>query len=253
MSSEGLFREPADHDSHNRYREPKEAVRLRRVCLLALGAAALVSTGRMVFGMHREGHTLFLLTPGAGYPVGAGPAALRLSTRFSAPAGALTEAQTSQARLAESEAFARKLAKISSNLHYVRPAERHIVTSNGDIANYLGYSPEEVEAMGTSLAGRIVHPDDLEATYRRHASELFAGFCPTMPWWSGKCLRHADGSWRWMHGAALSALRRGPDGQVHQIVGSMVDVTERRAAAERYGRAKSASAAPSSTLLSAWS
>jgi PAS domain S-box-containing protein len=95
----------------------------------------------------------------------------------------------------------------------------------------LGYGPDEV---GHTQAdwNRLIHPDDLEANdaaFWRHArgeAEIYE---------SAYRARHKNGQWRWMLERGR-VVERDAQGQPLRVVGTQVDVTERREA-ERQAQA----------------
>ena len=91
----------------------------------------------------------------------------------------------------------------------------------------LGYTDEELEATSREWLSRI-HPDD-RAAFDRELADLLSGLEPALE--IEYRLRTADGSYRWMITNALSV--RGPDGRAIRLVGSMTDVSERKALEER--------------------
>jgi PAS domain S-box-containing protein len=91
----------------------------------------------------------------------------------------------------------------------------------------LGYTPEEVAAMGESLLAHIVHPDDMEvvAGLLSRWDDVTDDEVLT----SEYRVRTRSGELRWWFGRD-KILTRGPDGRVQQIIGSVHDITERRRA-----------------------
>ncbi|WP_426059880.1 PAS domain S-box protein [Hymenobacter sp. B1770] len=104
---------------------------------------------------------------------------------------------------------------------------RQLVQCNQHCQSVLGYSSQELLAMGASL-GCLLHPDSRQQLHRNDLEELLAGG-QGLSW---DCrLRHRDGSWRWLR-IRLRASAHTPTGQVLEILGSAEDVTRHRAAVE---------------------
>lgn len=102
---------------------------------------------------------------------------------------------------------------------------------NQNVGELLGYSPEEIAAIGEQFLAHVVHPDDLETVAGLLArwEEVRDDQVLT----SEYRVRARNGELRWWLGRDR-VLKRGPDGRVSQIIGSVHDITERRQAeAER--------------------
>jgi PAS domain S-box-containing protein len=132
--------------------------------------------------------------------------------------------------LLESKRFIDRVAEASPHIIYVfdLPSRKNIY-ANRLIARDLGYSPDEVQAMGDEFLPRLLHPDDLA-----RLPELLRR-------WDGARdgevfethyrMRHRDGSWRWFVGRD-TVFSRGPDGRVTRFLGTAEDVTDRKHAEE---------------------
>ena len=126
--------------------------------------------------------------------------------------------------------FLEKVALVAPTLLYVFDLrELRNVWSNRSITAHLGYSGEQVRAMGGELLDRIMHPDDRPA-YDRHYERLLAlneGEVARL-----ECrMLHGDGTWRNMVFEETPYLIE--NGSVAQIVGSGRDLTEIYAERER--------------------
>ncbi len=105
---------------------------------------------------------------------------------------------------------------------------RNVYTNRG-IFEALGYTPEEISAMGQDLFSRILHPDDAGAVGQHHAR--FSTLPDSTVAEIEYRMKHADGSWRWLHSRDV-VFQRTADGAVKQILGSSIDITERKMAEE---------------------
>ncbi|MGV8042042.1 MAG: PAS domain S-box protein [Thermoanaerobaculaceae bacterium] len=101
------------------------------------------------------------------------------------------------------------------------------VYSNRNVGDLLGYTPEEIAAMGESLLARIVMPEDLPTTMRLLGRWEAAGDEDVLT--SEYRVRTRDGELRWWMGRD-KVFSRSPDGRVAQIIGSVHDITDRRRA-----------------------
>jgi PAS domain S-box-containing protein len=113
------------------------------------------------------------------------------------------------------------------SLVYVYDVQEHRnVLTNREMATMLGYSSEDIRAMGENLLATIIHPEDLESVI----PEYFERMASTQ---EGEVtsaeyrLLNKDGQWRWVldHGVVFT---RADDGHVQQALGTVYDITDRR-------------------------
>lgn len=101
------------------------------------------------------------------------------------------------------------------------------VYANDGIERLLGYSPDEIKAMGAEEFTRLIHPDDLQ-----HVMESQSKIAEVQ---DGEILEieyrlcHKDGRWLALH-SYESPFQRLPDGSVKQKIGVALDITERKQA-----------------------
>ena len=91
----------------------------------------------------------------------------------------------------------------------------------------LGFAPDEIAHRFDEWRSRV-HPDDLASTLAAAEATLAD---PHRPYDVTLRLRHKDGSYRWFLGQA--SVQLGPDGQPQRMVGSQIDITERRRLEEK--------------------
>jgi PAS domain S-box-containing protein len=116
---------------------------------------------------------------------------------------------------------------VPSVLYIFNLPERRSVYRNFNIAQALGYSPDEVDAMGSNFLPLLRHPDEAEL-HDRHLAALAAdrdGLIYEIEY----RMRHKNGEWRWFAGRD-TVYRRLDDGSVIEIIGSALDITERKQA-----------------------
>jgi len=88
----------------------------------------------------------------------------------------------------------------------------------------LGYEPYEIPSTYKAWM-RLLHPEDKEKAFKEY--ELWGNETNTAEF----RLQAKDGSWRWIMSRG-KVVERDPEGQVHRIVGTHVDITERKVAEE---------------------
>lgn len=145
----------------------------------------------------------------------------------------IAERQRTEEALRESQRFIENIANTIPDLLYVYDIiARQNVYVNRDIALILGYTPEQIRAMGTALIPNLLHPDDLEHGTTWQLQRIAAAA-------DGEILeleyrmKHADGTWRWL-AVRETVFTRTPDGQPEQVLGVSQDITERKQAEEAY-------------------
>ena len=107
--------------------------------------------------------------------------------------------------------------------------EQRNVFTNRPMADLLGYSPEQVSAMGEKLLARIIHPDDLQRVVAHHAE--MAGLADGKTIEVEYRVRNAAGGWLWLH-SWESVVSRTNSGETRQFLGIAHDVTARVRAEE---------------------
>jgi diguanylate cyclase (GGDEF)-like protein/PAS domain S-box-containing protein len=110
------------------------------------------------------------------------------------------------------------------------PVDGRGIYCNREIESVLGYTSEQIQALGHDLLRQLVHPDDrgrlIEGEERLRA--LAQGRTLEVEY----RMRHADTGWRWLLGRD-AAFARDAEGRVTQVIGAAVDITARKAAEER--------------------
>jgi PAS domain S-box-containing protein len=84
------------------------------------------------------------------------------------------------------------------------------------VARNLGYTTEEIQALGDNLAQQVVHPDDLQRldTVREHGEAR----TPRETVQTELRLRHADGTWH-LHRLCEIPFQRTPGGGIEKVLG----------------------------------
>jgi diguanylate cyclase (GGDEF)-like protein/PAS domain S-box-containing protein len=149
----------------------------------------------------------------------------------------ITERKQAEEALRESEQFVQQITTAIPDILYIYDlAMQSNVYSNRQMVDVLGYSPEEVQAMGSNVISTLVHPDDLPRVIEH--LKLMASRPPldntvgTLEY----RMRHQDGHWHWLLSREVP-FRRTQDGQVEQLLGVAHDITERKQLEERLHQA----------------
>ena len=102
------------------------------------------------------------------------------------------------------------------------------------IDRMFGYTPADIERLGTSLLSTLCHPDDLDQISQHHSAIRASD--GSGPFEITYRMRHRDGSWKWLVSREMP-FARNVDGKITQIVGSALDVTELKESEERLATA----------------
>ena len=138
----------------------------------------------------------------------------------------ITAYKQTQEALRESERFVRQITETIPNVVYLYDLNGQRNTySNDQIWHTLGYSPAELQAMGSELLPRLLHPDDqpLVCSRRDIKAQMDDETILNLEY----RMRHRDGTWRWLQCYEV-VFNRTPDGQPQQILGIAHDITERK-------------------------
>lgn len=136
----------------------------------------------------------------------------------------ISERKQTEAALRESERFVEKIAEASPNILYVYDLIEHkIIYANASIVHILGYTVEEIQAMGVEVVSILMHPEDLikMPDYLQQVETGGKGDIFEVEY----RMQHKDGSWRWMV-SRDTVFMRTASGQLKQILGAGTDITE---------------------------
>ena len=140
----------------------------------------------------------------------------------------ISERKEMERALSESQAFTQAVADNSASLIYVFDLDtRSNIYANRGLAEFWGYTPGEIRALGSELVPRTFHPDDVPFL-RAHGSDFAALPDGEVMEFETRC-RHADGSWRWVWHREV-VFKRHSDGRPRQVLGNAQDITERKQA-----------------------
>ena len=144
----------------------------------------------------------------------------------------ITERKQAEQQLRESKRFLERIANASPNLWYIYDhIEQRNVYTNRELAAVLGYTPQEMEAMGSALLPTIVHPEDLAITFPLHLKKWETATDDDILDIEYR-IRNAQGEWRTLL-TLESVFERTPDGKVKQVIGTSTDISDRKQLEER--------------------
>ncbi len=140
----------------------------------------------------------------------------------------INDRKQTEIALVESQQFVQNVANTMPGMLYVYDLiEQRNIYSNRHSLELLGYTPEQLEELGTDITPSIVHPDDLP-----RAMAYQAQFNTALP---GEVLeieyrvRQANDEWCWILSRS-TVFNTTPAGNVQQILGVSIDITARKQA-----------------------
>ena len=133
---------------------------------------------------------------------------------------ALTPGQRLDRKLLE-----KVLAIAPSYIYVFDIAARRNLYGNQEARNYIGYSADELAAMGSELLSTLMHPADL-ARFDEHLARLDSAQDDDVLEFEYR-MRHKDGSWRWFR-SRDAVFDRSSAGRPTSIVGVATEITERK-------------------------
>ncbi len=139
----------------------------------------------------------------------------------------ITTRKQAEAKLQESKRFIERVANASPNLWYIYDhIEQRNVYTNRELATVLGYTPEQMEAMGSGLLSAIVHPDDLRMIFPEHLKKWQTATDDDIFDIEYR-IRNAQGEWLTLL-TLETVFERTSDGTVKQVIGTSTDITNRK-------------------------
>jgi PAS domain S-box-containing protein len=138
----------------------------------------------------------------------------------------ITDRKLAELELQENKQFVQQIVESSPNILYLyNIQDQRNVYSNRRIYDILGYTPQEIQDMGTSIFLSLIHPDDLAKIPANMEQIVNApdGEILEMEY----RMRRANGEWCWLV-SRNSIFSRDLDGNVLLMIGSAQDITDRK-------------------------
>ncbi len=137
---------------------------------------------------------------------------------------------TAQKKAAEelrsSQHFLERVTDITPGVIHVFDLEKQrSVFINRTVATVLGYSPSEIEALGSQVIQTLMHPDDLPR-FEAHTQSLRMLPDNVILDFEHR-MRDHSGTWHWFH-SRDTVFARNAAGEVSRIIGTAIDITERK-------------------------
>ncbi|HEY9650590.1 MAG TPA: histidine kinase dimerization/phosphoacceptor domain -containing protein [Coleofasciculaceae cyanobacterium] len=141
------------------------------------------------------------------------------------------ELQQLNKELHQSKLFVEGIVNTSPQLLYIYdPITKRNLYVNQQIVEITGYTPEEMQQAGSQLFLDIIHPDDLYLMGT--LSERFATIADGEVVKTEYRIKHKNGTWCWIRSREV-VFNRTPDGTPTEILGTAVDISDRKLAEEQ--------------------
>jgi len=139
------------------------------------------------------------------------------------------EQMDAEKAIQQRQQFIEHIIHLSPDVLYIYDLlERKNVFSNNGIQSMLGYSVEEIKAMGDQLIPTLMHPEDF-AYYLEHTLPRYAGLK------DGEFVEHQyrmqnkNGQWHWLNCKEI-IYQRTDEGEPAQILGVVHDISKQKEA-----------------------
>jgi len=140
----------------------------------------------------------------------------------------IKERRAVEEALRESQRFIEQIADASPSILYIYDLiEQRNIYVNRTVVDILGYTPEELQSMGSNLFPNLMHPEDLNG-YFNYYTQLQIGT-------DGEIfeieyrMKHKNEQWLWIL-SRDTIFKRTDSGEPRQILGTATDITENKQA-----------------------
>ncbi|MBD2093730.1 PAS domain-containing protein [Trichocoleus sp. FACHB-591] len=138
----------------------------------------------------------------------------------------ITARKQIESQLQESQHYNQQIAEAVPGVLFVHDLiQQQNVYTNRQITDLLGYTSEEVRAMGANALEILVHPDDLARIFNYVENFRFAS--DNQVFSIEYQARHANGEGRWIYTQSV-VFNRTADGLPRQVLGVSLDITQRK-------------------------
>jgi PAS domain S-box-containing protein len=142
----------------------------------------------------------------------------------------ITDQKIAEKAVRENELLLQRISDASPSYIYIYDLKKEQnVYTNRSMAEFLGYSPEEIARMENLLVD-IIHPDDAAKVPQLHSRFYKASDSDVLK--SEYRVRNSRGGYRWMSCHEV-IFHRDEDGFPEQILGVNIDITKRREMEQR--------------------
>lgn len=138
----------------------------------------------------------------------------------------LSQRQQAESALRENQCFIQRIVETTPNVLYIYDLiEQRNIYLNCYVREVVGYSEQQIQAMGEALLPTLAHPDDLPRLQQHF--QRFPTLTESEIIEIEYRMRHANGEWRWFH-SRDTVFTKTADGLPVQILGVAQDITEHK-------------------------
>ncbi len=143
----------------------------------------------------------------------------------------LSERKQAESELQKHQQLLESILTTIPNFLYIYDAvENKNIYANESVTAILGYTAKEWQDLGIEAIANLVHAEDrlklITGMERlKHSSNPYETDDRDYR------IKHKNGEWRWVHDRS-TIFKRTPDGQMRQVIGSVLDISDRKQAEE---------------------
>lgn len=174
----------------------------------------------------------FIRSDGSRVPVMLGSTFLEQTQQFGVSFVLdLSERKQAELELQKHQQLLESILTTIPNFLYIYDAvENKNIYANESVTAILGYTPKEWQDLGIDAVANLVHPEDVLKLITgmerlKHSSNPYETDDRDYR------IKHKNGEWRWVHDRS-TIFKRTPDGQMRQVIGSVLDISDRKQAEE---------------------
>jgi PAS domain S-box-containing protein len=140
----------------------------------------------------------------------------------------ITNVKQAEINLQKSQRFIERITETTPNIIYIYDIqEQRNIYSNREIAKILGYTSEQIKAMGAAFFVTVMHPEDLPKIFQ--GQQKFDRAEDEDVFEIEYRMIAANGEWRWLY-SRDTVFARDAEGKVKQIIGVAQDISDRKKA-----------------------
>ncbi|MEG4393038.1 PAS domain S-box protein [Microcoleus sp. BROC3] len=174
----------------------------------------------------------FIRSDGSRVPVLLGSALLDGTKQFGVSFVLdLSDRKQAESELQKHQELLESILTTIPNFLYIYDAvENKNIYANESVTAMLGYTAKELQDWGTDAVANLVHPEDILHLITG-MERLTQSSNPHETDDIDYRIKHKNGEWRWVHDRS-TIFKRTPDGQMKQVIGSVLDISDRKQAEE---------------------
>ncbi|WP_207493946.1 PAS domain-containing sensor histidine kinase [Aridibaculum aurantiacum] len=139
----------------------------------------------------------------------------------------ITEKVETERKLQEQEKFSLHIAEASPTILYLFDLQQNrFLYVNKEVTQVLGYLPEEILNLGNKVSASFLHPEDEIKNNENHIKYPIADGSSLIHQIEGR-VKDRNGKWKWLLTREI-VFKRDENGQAVQVIGSALDITDRK-------------------------